>query len=252
MRQAARIRLPLKVAVLVGLAALAAGCADSTIHKIADVGDVKTLSLDAKQRLVFVANRSGGHHGSNERVTCTEPMPEAIVAKAAVLAASGKFEETGGPSASGSLSGGQAETAGSIGYRDHTIQMLRDGYYRLCEAYMNGAIDKAQYSSMIRNADTFMVTISALQVIGSNQIAPAITLQPNVMTASTKTDGTSEIKTEAGKNEIRPGAAGSPANAQMAYNIMSTYLNFRGKLARFEADMAMRRHRYGPHDYKSK
>lgn len=140
-------RLASKAAVFGGLTvlvALAAGCADSTIHKISAVGDVNTLSLDAKQRLVFVADRSGGHHSSHERVTCTEPMPDALVAKAAVLAASGNFQETGGPTVGGNVSGGQTETAGSIGYRDNTIQMLRDGYFRLCEAYLNGAIDKAQ------------------------------------------------------------------------------------------------------------
>lgn len=247
MQWSKRIRLPLKAVVLAGLAALAAGCADSTIHKIADVGDVKTLSLDAKQRLVFVANRSGGHHSSSERVTCTEPMPDALVAKAAVLAASGKFEEPGGPTASGNLAGGQTETAGSIGYRDHTIQMLRDGYYRLCEAYMNGAIDKEQYSSMIRNADTFMVTISALQVIGSNQIAPAITLTPNTLTATTKQDGSTEVKSEAaGKSEIKSGSdrPASDANAQASVLIVRDYLDFRERVARFEAGLLAKKHQH--------
>ena len=250
MRRSDRIRWPLTAAVLASVAALAAGCADSTIHKIADVGDVKTLSLDAKQRLLLVADRAGPH-GRRDRVTCTEPMPDALVAKAAVLAASGKFDEPGGgPTASGNLSGGQAETAGSIGYRDHTIQMLRDGYYRLCEAYMNGALERDEYSSMIRNADTFMVAISALQVIGANQTAPAITLMPNALTASTKPDGTTEVKSEAGKAEVHQGPEPKPAseaNAKAAVQIMRDYLGYRGLLARFEAGLAARRHQQQQH-----
>ncbi len=110
-----------------GFAALAAGCADSTIHKQSNVGGVDTLSIDAKQRVVFVGERQAGH---GERVTCTEPMPDALVARAAVAADSGNITQTGGPSGGGGVSGGSSESAASLSFRNETVQMLRDGYYR--------------------------------------------------------------------------------------------------------------------------
>jgi hypothetical protein len=129
---------------------------------------VDTLSIDAMQRLVFVANRSAG---DGRRVTCTEPSPDALVARAAMLAANANITNPSGIGGSGGVAGGSSESAASIGFRDHTVQMLRDGYFRLCEAYMNGALNDEQYRHMILNADTFMVVVSALQILGSNPVS---------------------------------------------------------------------------------
>ena len=214
--------------------ALAGGCADSTIHTKDNVGGVDTLSLDAKQRLVLVGDHQDGR---GERITCTEPMPDALVARAAVLAASGNFSRGTDLTVGAGVSGGSSETAGSIGYRDHTIQMLRDGYFRLCEAYMNGAIHRDQYESMVRNADTFMVVISALQVIGSNQVAPPVTLAAGTVTTSTDKDGKTETKIEGQKAEAGKPAdpkAAADANAKTAYKIVYAYLKYRAALARHE------------------
>lgn len=236
MRNSCAMRRRVKSALVILMAAPLLGCADSTIHKTSAVGDVQTLSLDAKQRLVLVASRSNGH---SERITCTEPMPDALVARAAVLAASGSFQQTGGPTASGGISGGQTETAGSIGFRDHTIQMLRDGYFRLCEAYLNGAMSAEEYSAMIRNADTFMVVVSALQVLGSNQAAPAVVLTPGALTATVNKDGQAEVKSTPGTNpdpQKIEGKEASKENAKVAGQIVEKYLRYRAALARFEAE----------------
>lgn len=100
-------------------------------------------------------------------------MPDALVARAAVAAASGNFSQpTGGASGGGSVSGGSSESAASLSFRNETVQMLRDGYYRLCEAYMNGALTRKQYQHMILNADTFMVVISALQTLAAIRPRP--------------------------------------------------------------------------------
>ena len=121
---------------------------------------------------------------------CTEPMPDALVARAAVLAGSGGFQQPSGPSGSAGVAGGSSESAASIGYRDQTVQMLRDGYYRLCEAYMNGALTTQQYQDMILNADTFMVVISALQTLGNNPTAPAVAISTGNLSANVPAAGT--------------------------------------------------------------
>ncbi|MBU0499562.1 MAG: hypothetical protein KJ558_13590 [Gammaproteobacteria bacterium] len=204
------------------LAMLAAGC-DSTIHRQANIGGVDTLSLDAKQRLKLVGNRSG-HEGI--RVTCTEPSPDALVAKAAVMAASGKVPN----GADGGVSGGSSESAASIGFRDHTVQMLRDGYFRLCEAYMNGAVDKAQYAEMVRNIDTFMVVVSALQIVGTNPVAPAVAISAGSMTAKAGSGGPEAALgdgTKASNIEIKGVQSVENKNADAAVKIVQAYLNYR-------------------------
>ena len=233
-----RIRPSARLLALGCLVALAGGCADSTIHKQAAIGDVQTLSVDAKQRLVFVADRQAGH---GERVTCTEPMPDALVARAAVAAASGNFTQTGGPSGGGSVSGGSSESAASLSFRNETVQMLRDGYYRLCEAYMNGALTKKQYQHMILNADTFMVVISALQTLGSNPVAPAVAINAGGVSASVPKDGTTTTTITAPSGEVTKitnvgGTNGTGArdakSAEMAAQIVSGYLRYRMILVR--------------------
>lgn len=90
---------------------------------------------------------------------------------------------------------------------------------------------------MIRNADTFMVTISALQVLGSNQAAPAIVLTPNTLTTTVSKDGGTEIKSEVVKAEApKPGEAkpASDANAKFASQILHEYLSYRAALAGHE------------------
>jgi hypothetical protein len=74
MKLRANLNYP-KYLLVVTLPFLIFGC-DSTMHKIANVGGVDTLSTDAKQRLVFVGMRADDHGGS-KRVTCGEPSPDA-------------------------------------------------------------------------------------------------------------------------------------------------------------------------------
>ncbi len=219
----------------VGLAIFAAGCS-STIHDIDQVGGVDTLSVDAKQRMMLVGNRGGV---SPKRVTCTEPMPDAIVAQAAFAAGSANVNNPSGISGSGGFAGGSSESAASIGFRNQTVQMLRDGYFRLCEAYLNGALTKEQYQAMIENADTFMVVVSALQILGSNPYAPAVTISAGGVSASA-TPGTApgaqgQITPPSGANSIQGTFPSAPTTisadqAKMARQIVHDYLVYRQRL----------------------
>jgi hypothetical protein len=217
------------------LASLISGCGE--IHQESNIGGVDTLSIDAKQRLMLVGNRGGI---SPKRVTCTEPSPDALVAKAAVLAATANVTpESGGGSGSGGISGGTSESAASIGFRDHTVQMLRDGYFRLCEAYLNGALTKEQYETMITNADTFMVVVSALQILGSNPVAPSVAITPGSISANTTPGtgtaaGATDIKITAPTanlvQDVKPGTQVSAESAKAAGEIVKAYLDYRTKL----------------------
>ncbi|MBU0500635.1 MAG: hypothetical protein KJ558_04330 [Gammaproteobacteria bacterium] len=213
---------------------LATGCT-STIHEEENIGGIDTLSLDAKQRLMLVGNRTGE---KGRRVTCTEPSPDALVARAAAMAAKGNAPNSG----SGEMAGLSSESAASIGFRDHTVQLLRDGYFRLCEAYMNGVIDEDEYVHMIQNVDTFIVTVSALQILGSNPVAPAVAITTGGVSVGTK-DGvstatgtpqtvlqvSSDVKGNANPNENTADAAVRIVNAYLKYREPDRYHSRRRK-----------------------
>lgn len=246
MYQVPSVRAPFSLIALGFIAASVAGCSGSTIHTHENIGGVDTLSLDAKQRLLLVGERPADNTGLSydydgegpKRVTCTEPMPDALVAQTAVLAASGNLAQPAGNTVGANLATGLTESAGSIAFRNHTIQMLRDGYYRLCEAYLNGAINKSQYRHMVLNADTFMVVISALQTIGLNQMTPAITLTPGTIKVAANKEGNAGVEvTPAGKSEIQQSSAAAATvgkeNAKIAHEIVKDYLRYRAELAKF-------------------
>jgi hypothetical protein len=232
-----RVRYLRETAIAGVLAIAAAGC-DSTIHRQANIGGVDTLSLDAKQRLMLVGNRGGHEH---KRVTCTEPGPDALVARAAALAAGGNFQQPG-VTAGGNLAVATSETAASIGFRNQTIQMLRDGYFRLCEAYLNGALDKRQYEHMVTNADTFMVVVSALQVLGSNPTAPAVAISAGGLTATVTKDGAEIKQPNPAKSEIKNVAQekAAAAKAEAVGQIVKDYLKYREGLTRYNDVMDAR------------
>jgi hypothetical protein len=234
--------------VAIGLAWVLAGC-DSTIHKEANIGGIDTLSVDAKQRLMVVGDRYVYKHGQLaepvRRITCTEPMPDALVARAAALAGNVNVNVQGQGSGGGGFSGGSSEAAASIGFRDSTIQMLRDGYFQLCEVYMNGAISKTDFEHMALNVDTFMAVVSALQILGTNQTAPAVVISASKTTAKSNvklpsdadTDAAAEADSPAPPEEAAPKAAtvavassdktDAAVRARVVRNIVHAYLRYR-------------------------
>jgi len=232
------------------IAILTAGC-DSTIHRSEIIGGVDTLSIDAKQRLMIVGDRFGDdvRIAPQPRVSCSEPSPDAMVAKAAALAVSAAVNAGDNGAGSGGGGGGFSETAANIGFRDHTVQMLRDGYYRLCEAYMNGGITEKAYRNVILNADTFMVVASALQALGSNQVVPPVVITAGSIN-NTKGDASGATAAVEGGGVLVTSPSGvvstvqtatiqplgtanfrmSADNAEVAAGIIRDYLRFRQKL----------------------
>jgi hypothetical protein len=114
--------------------------------------------IDAEQRAVLSNQRTD----RDLRVVCAEPAPDALSAIAAQAGVS-----VSDISNAVSAEGGVSEAAANIGLRTQTIQTLRDGFYRVCEAYMNG-LSEEQYSIMLRRFQTNMIALLAIeQLTGS-------------------------------------------------------------------------------------
>ncbi len=173
----------LRQVVLISSLLFMAACSTgnlTAIHKRATFkGDNKDTTpvgvfVDAEQRAVLSTMRpktttttfdySGGNGKTSyieeteaHRVVCAEPSPDALSAIAAQAGVS-VSDLQGSVAAEGALS----EVASNIGVRTQTIQTLRDGFYRVCEAYMNGLSD-VQYSIMLRRFQTNMIALLAIE-----------------------------------------------------------------------------------------
>jgi hypothetical protein len=187
-----------------GLAAVLTCACSGAIHKEANIGGADTLSLDARQRMLLVGERvtkdKNGRYASKP-VRCAEPSPDALVATQTILSGGANASNIGSGNAGGSaaLAARTAESAASIGYRDSSIQMLRDAYFRLCEAYMNGVLSDREYGHMVENADAYLAVSSAIQIIGSNPVAPAVAISTG--------GGTTSVSPE--KTQPQPAAPGA-------------------------------------------
>jgi len=111
----------------------------------------KSVTIDAKQRVVVFSTKGPA-------LVCAEPSPDALSAISAAFAGSGSSQEV-----SAQVSGSIAEVASNIGLRTQTIQLLRDGMYRSCEAYMNGALTKEEFKDEQRRYQVLMAGLMAIE-----------------------------------------------------------------------------------------
>lgn len=170
-----RIVYGVTAAAMSVFAATASGCDGGLIHKKSTLGGNEILSIDARQRLVV----EGHEPISGHPVYCAEPSPDAIAAQAASLASA--LQSTGAPlteeqkgeqrQINAALATGYSEAVQSIGLRTQSIQLMRDGYYRLCEALMNGQIGPDEYGDIVANIDGFILSMLAIEQLGDKAFA---------------------------------------------------------------------------------
>jgi hypothetical protein len=145
------------------------GCAAPPIHvrdSFKEASGVETLSLDAKQRVVIFTTRNG------RKITCAEPSPDALSAFSSNFGAS--LQNSAGTAAS--IAASMVESAASIGLRTQSIQLLRDGMYRSCEAYAAGGIDEAEYNRQQRRYQNLMLSLLAIEQISGAVVAQQVGL----------------------------------------------------------------------------
>lgn len=190
-----QIGLARSVTIISSLSMALAACTGSTIHTTSSLGNVETLSLDAKQRVVITGQDKDGRS-----IVCAEPSPDALVAQAAVLSANGAYKAgaEAAPSASGGVGLAVQESAASIGHRTQSIQILRDGYYRLCESYLNGAIDEDEYRKVVTNIDTFILVALAVDGLSNAKSATNVGLSAGKVEYNFGTSGAGDPANPAG------------------------------------------------------
>jgi hypothetical protein len=180
------------IALAIGSLAIS-GCTE-TIFKPFDA-DKGSVSMDARQRTILSVER--GTQQEPHRIVCAEPSPDALatIAATAGLSAgvSGLPHFPGKAELASSFASG--EQAAMIGARNSTIQLLRDGLYRACEAYMNGALGDFGYGLVLVNYGRVMVAL----LTADGLVHPAL-VQP-VVIGSTPGKVTTQAKAAEGKKD---------------------------------------------------
>ena len=140
------------------------------LYHIDSSDPTKTTVIDAKQRAIISVsapdkdNEQDEEEKENEQsrsvFVCAEPSPDALTAISVNL--------------SGKIGNNEVDTAlkeaiKELGTRNATIQLLRDGLYRQCEAYMNGVIDGKKYERIANKYVNAMVVLLAIEKISANK-----------------------------------------------------------------------------------
>ena len=189
--------------------------------------------IDVKQRAIVVATIPTPNQNGPSIIVCAEPSPDALAAYAADLAA----KVTEGDKLSAALGLKTQEQASSIGLRTQSIQLLRDGFYRGCEAYLNGALDAPEYAFLVRRYQKYTVALLAIeQLTGAVQPKGGVILNPTIASATEdptkkpteeptkKDDGSTKDKTP------KPTATPQPTTAPAATATSPSTLDAVGKV----------------------
>ena len=186
-------------------------------------GSAKTTSIliDAKQRAILAApmpEDPEGFSSPRDVLVCAEPSPDALSAITSNFA--GSFGGVFGPSAQAqtALASAFTETASQLGRRNATIQLLRDGLYRQCEAYMNGLIDKPYYEQIANKYVNAMVTLLAVEEL-TPSAAKAVTVSAepgSVVSADTRVEINPPAGSTPSPNPSPQGSTGAGAAANPA------------------------------------
>jgi hypothetical protein len=202
-------------ALLRGCAALfLAGCTD-TYHVNTEVGSTPALLTTADLRVV--TDRPVPRitpDNPSRRAVCTEPSPDVAKALSTALGLTAQATVPSGVTAGGSVDNQTTEQATELGVRIPPVSALRDGTYRLCEAWTNGAIGDAAYALSLSRYGELLVSL-----ILADDVTAAARAQPAKLTSSLTPgiDGTGSSDGNGGATKpattaSATGAAATPAD----------------------------------------
>ena len=137
--------------------------------------DKTSVSMDARQRVILSVDRVGPD-GVKRRIVCAEPSPTRSPPRrprpASAVASPGYRRRRAAADVAGNAA--RSEQAAYIGARNATIQLLRDGLYRACEAYMNGALGDFGYGLVLSNYGRVITALLSAEGLTRPALAPPV------------------------------------------------------------------------------
>ncbi|MDW3711165.1 MULTISPECIES: hypothetical protein [unclassified Pseudomonas] len=151
---------PTRISLVVLLAVTAAGCAT---HKNA-------RALEAEERLLIYSERplNNADNARKIKVMCAEPSPDALK----TLAASMNVEKQ----EVATIAAAYSEAGANIGLRTHTIQLLRDQLFAICQGFANEGISAPAYQMMLTRNQRNTVALMAIEQLTGVLKTPSVKL----------------------------------------------------------------------------
>ena len=165
----------MRIVVLLGAVLLVVGCNGRTF----DISRGKSRLVKTEQRAILSVERtvfgSEGQPVLDEHgrpvvsvSVCAEPSPDALQSTAQALGGEASAEALDAVFKAFYKRSGTQEY---VGLRTQTIQLLRDAYFRLCEAFMNDGIDAIAYDVLQRRFQSQIVALLAVEQLTGAVVA---------------------------------------------------------------------------------
>jgi hypothetical protein len=164
----------MRIVMVCAAALAAAGCANlNTAFRSTRLDTGQSVFIDAEQRAILSSERY------DQRVLCAEPGPDVFAAD------SGAFSgNASGGEASGGFAASSGQSVGAISAPTTAILAQRHAYFRICEAYMNGASDEIDVLLGIRNNQRSLAGIIAIEQLTGAVRPPATVLSASGSSSS--------------------------------------------------------------------
>lgn len=204
---------------------------------------VSGIAADAKQRFVWGPtvpvrqleglDQWGGetYKVASRQLVCAEPSPDALSTFSASVAAALRAEVAGQGGAGGEFSQSLSETARILGQRTPTIQLLRDVFYRACEAYSNALVDSFGYALILNKMDELMVELVAIDALGQGQLTEADV-------AKVQQSAEAEEAAEVARVALHEAQQASAAARTRVENLRAQQRGLAGQLSSLKAEQA--------------
>lgn len=134
----------------------------------------------AETRVILEVPRELNDDGTRKlgkRIYCAEPSPDIAKLLSSSTGVDLKAAANMGPQAFEAAIGfsrAQSEGVAQLTRRLATIQILRDAFYRACEAYANGAIDETGYALVLSQSDSLILGLLSIELIADSHRDPLL------------------------------------------------------------------------------
>lgn len=158
----------LRIALAVVVTQLATGCANlSTVFREFDLERGKSVTVDAQQRAILV-NRVVDEAGQQRSIYCAEPSPDSLFAIGASFGGGGSVALASGAKGDAGVAQALVSAASdALSARNATIQLLRDGLYRACEAFASGALTRLEYAEVTWRYQKMVLAALSIELVAN-------------------------------------------------------------------------------------
>lgn len=153
--------------LLISVAMLLTSCNQanrSSIFRTFTLDDEGSIAIDAHQRAIISSRKIDGK-GRRIIIYCAEPSPDAFSSITSALALKIGKQDSSENNGLAIERGLKQMASAALSTRNATIQLLRDGLYRACEAYAAGALTDNEYLRALQQYQDMILALLSIELL---------------------------------------------------------------------------------------